>query len=60
MSLRRRRACLRRQAADDRAVEPDLARGLALQAEHGAAERGLAAAGFADEPEDLAAAESTG
>ena len=44
----------RRQAADDLAVEPDFARGLALQAQHGAAERRLAAAGFADEAEDLA------
>src|SRR5207248_7108 len=45
----------RRQAADDGAVEADGARGLALDAEDGAAERRLAAAGLPDDAEDLAA-----
>ena len=46
-------SCIGRQAADQPAVEADLAAGLTLDAEEGAPERGLAAAGFADEPEDL-------
>src|SRR6185312_17315686 len=44
----------RRQSADDRAVEPDLAGRLALETQHGAAERCLAAAGFSDKTEDFA------
>ena len=41
----------RRHAADHAAVEPDLAGGLALDAEQRPPERRLPAAGFADEPE---------
>src|SRR5262249_2704010 len=48
---------LRRQVADGGAIQEDLAGGLALQAEHGAAGGSLAAAALAHEPEDLALAD---
>ena len=60
ISRRTARACAAGRLETTRPPRQNLARGLALYAKQGAAERGLAAAGFADQPEYLALANAQG